>query len=353
MKVSDPDRLKSSYDALFPVAERFAKRLAEQIGEVLVSNQISLAVPIEWRVKSLVSLSEKIENKKLEVVECAQVNDFVGLRLILLFRRDVDRVIGLLSNSLNVTASEDATERLGVEAFGYQSVHLQVQLPPEWGKVPTFRDFSGLRAEVQVRTAAQHIWAAASHVLQYKSATSVPKQVLPSVNRVAALLETVDLEFERALLEKREYARDAGASLRGSDGDLTNETLNVDLLERVLDQVLPPENKDESEDYEEILNKLLEAKISKVDALTRLIHEKLDDALRFEKEVVSALIESGEPDAADGTIAAEVRGNRYRGRQARLDRGVFYTHQGLVTYMLTAGSRKIPRRPRPRQPGEA
>lgn len=58
---------------------------------------------------------------------------------------------------------------------------------------------SGLKAEVQVRTVTQHVWAAASHVLQYKQEASVPLPVRRSIYRVSALLETVDLEFERVL----------------------------------------------------------------------------------------------------------------------------------------------------------
>jgi putative GTP pyrophosphokinase len=155
--MEDLPTLRNSYDSQVSVASRFAERLAEQIYEVISSNDITLAVPIEKRVKSWQSVSAKIERNKLELSDVGQVGDFVGVRVILLFRRDLERVIKLLSMSLKVTSSEDALERLGVEMFGYQSVHLQAEMPESWGQVPTLKAFAGLKAEIQVRTAAQQI----------------------------------------------------------------------------------------------------------------------------------------------------------------------------------------------------
>jgi ppGpp synthetase/RelA/SpoT-type nucleotidyltranferase len=59
--------------------------------------------------------------------------------------------------------------------------------------------------ELQLRTLAQHIWAVASHKLQYKREASVPVPIRRSINRVSALLEMVDLEFDRVLLEREQY----------------------------------------------------------------------------------------------------------------------------------------------------
>ncbi len=229
--MTDIAALKSSYEIRAADAKKFCVRLAEQISELIASSNISLAVPIEARVKSWQSLADKIDQQKLEIRDVAELDDFVGLRIILLFRRDLEQVVQLISTSLKVTSAEDALDRLGVGMFGYQSVHLQVKIPKSWGQVPTLKDFAGLQALVQVRTAAQHIWAAASHLLQYKREASVPKPVLRSINRVAALLETVDLEFERALQERQSYVKEAPIEGPASDVNV----LNVDLLRKILD----------------------------------------------------------------------------------------------------------------------
>jgi putative GTP pyrophosphokinase len=67
-----------------------------------------------------------------------------------------------------VLERQDAQLRLAEDQFGYASIHFAVELPASWLRVPSRAGLGGLRAEIQVRTTAQHIWAAASHKLQYK-----------------------------------------------------------------------------------------------------------------------------------------------------------------------------------------
>ena len=134
--IIDLEALRVSYDTRRLLAERFATRLSEQITELLNKEGISLALPIENRVKSWESISDKIDRNKLNLSDVATLNDFVGLRLILLFRRDVGRVRELLSSELHVLSSEDTLERLGAEQFGYQSIHLQLKLPDGWYSGP-------------------------------------------------------------------------------------------------------------------------------------------------------------------------------------------------------------------------
>ena len=128
-------------------------------------------------------------------------------------------------------------------------MHLVIELFDSWLSVPTFADMKGLRAEVQVRTTAQHIWAAASHTLQYKHEESIPPPIRRAIHRASALLEIVDLEFER-VLEQRENYRE------GVSVDIDNQ-LNSDLLEKVLDSILPEKNKVlDREDYADLLEDL-------------------------------------------------------------------------------------------------
>lgn len=332
--------LRASYDLKAPLAARFAARLSEQVEEILFANSISLAVPIESRVKSWTSLSEKVERSALKVADVVEVMDLVGLRIILLFKRDIQKVVDLVSSSLAVISAEDALDRLGVEMFGYQSIHLQAEMPSSWAGVPTLKDFAGLQAEIQIRTAAQHIWAAASHKLQYKMEASVPPQVLRSVNRVAALLETVDLEFERALAEREEYAAQTGAALKADKGAVQSEILNVDLLREVLDQLLPHENVAPDEDFADLLDDLHSAGIRQVSQLNNLVVEGLPNTLRLDKRIAQAIDKKARKlgadgsDQFDGKVEVWVDGKNYHALADRARRGVFHTHTGLVRQML-------------------
>ncbi|WP_420266646.1 hypothetical protein [Candidatus Magnetominusculus dajiuhuensis] len=53
--------------------------------------------------------------------------------------------------------------------------------------------------EIQVRTLAQHLWAAASHYLNYKERKDVASPFLRPMGRISALLDMVDDEYDRLL----------------------------------------------------------------------------------------------------------------------------------------------------------
>ena len=155
----------------------------------------------------------------------------------------------LTHGELDVIAQEDTGGRLRESQFGYQSVHLTVKLPASWLSVPSFSGLGSLMAEIQIRTLAQHIWAVASHKLQYKQEASVPEPVRRSIHRVSALLETVDLEFERVVDERARYLEEVGSGA-------ADESLNVDLLTRILSESLPEQNRVESEHSAKLLDDL-------------------------------------------------------------------------------------------------
>jgi putative GTP pyrophosphokinase len=247
--MNEVERLRRDYESVYPLARQFADELVHQITKLLQDGHIYPAVPVQFRVKEWNSLEEKLTRKSLDLGSVRDLHDLVGVRVILLFKRDVEAVCQLLNENLSVKEQYDTAERLQENQFGYSSNHLILGLPEAWLQVPTFAPLKGLVAEVQVRTAAQHAWAAASHVLQYKAESSVPPSVRRSINRVSALLETVDLEFERVLLERQAYREEA------LDPNVS-EPLNVDLLEKILAAHLPAENRVPNEDYSSMLRDL-------------------------------------------------------------------------------------------------
>jgi len=171
-----------------------------------------------------------------------------------------------------------------------------------------------------VRTLAQHIWAAASHKLQYKHEESVPLPLRRSIYRVSALLETVDLEFSRVLEERDEYIRTQ------LERAAAHDKLDVNIVESILDDVLPAKSKDDgAEDYSELLVDLQHFNIDTRGALQTLLSEHLDAILQADAREVSDKLGGGEEDYDDEP------GERLSDRLAR---GVFYTHVGLTRQAL-------------------
>lgn len=247
--MSHPE-LKISYSNIEPRAKRLKSALAAELDHLLNAKGVTLGVPIEARVKEWSSIEEKLVRKSLSLEKIEDLDDLVGLRLILLFRRDLKAVDELLRNSLSVKSAEDTSLRLADTQFGYQSQHYVIEAPDKWLSIPTWADLGGIRVEIQVRTLAQHIWAAVSHKLQYKREASVPLPLRRSINRASALLETVDIEFDRLLEDRLIYLAD----------DLQNETststLNVEILDSILVKTFPSASRTTKGDFDELLVEL-------------------------------------------------------------------------------------------------
>jgi putative GTP pyrophosphokinase len=156
----DIEELRREYDSIAPRAERLKAHLCEQVTKILSEKQVTLGVPLESRVKSWDSLTEKLNRRSLTINRIVELQDLVGLRIILLFLRDLGPMGDLLAKTFDLVSKEDTSMRLRETQFGYQSLHFIVRLPKAWLEVPTLTDLGDLTAELQIRTLSQHIWAA-------------------------------------------------------------------------------------------------------------------------------------------------------------------------------------------------
>ncbi|GFZ72738.1 hypothetical protein PSE10C_34800 [Pseudomonas amygdali pv. eriobotryae] len=261
----DVSELKLNYFRVESRAKRLMSALSAELEHLLAKEGVTLGVPIEARVKDWSSIEEKIIRKSLDLNSIEDLDDFVGMRLILLFRRDLVAVDKLIRAALNIKSSEDTSLRLKDTQFGYQSQHYVIEVPSAWLKIPSWGEFGDIRVEIQVRTLAQHIWAAASHKLQYKHEASVPLPLRRSINRASALLETVDLEFDRLLDERLLYVKN---QMKHEDSDTP---LNVEVVDSILSEIFPARNKGESESYDELLSDLNHFGINTAGELKRIM----------------------------------------------------------------------------------
>lgn len=182
--------------------------------------------------------------------------------------------------TLTVVSSEDTALRLEDSQFGYQSKHYIVKLKTDWLAVPIYSDLGGIVVETQIRTLAQHMWAVASHKLQYKREESVPLPLRRSIYRVSALLEVVDLEIDRVLKERQSYL---GEEREVDD----NSTLNIELLKTIASEMFPPENKSgDDAGYEEVLAELAMVDVKKAGQLRQFTSGKLSEIMKADKEAL-------------------------------------------------------------------
>jgi len=302
--------LYNEYMDCMPTVDRLVERIKKELLELISSRSIPLGVSIESRIKAWDSINKKIERKSLEIENINHVEDLVGLRIIVLFKRDLAAIIDAISETFTIVDKEDTSARLEEHQFGYQSIHFVVKSPESWLKMPSLKNCGDFCAEIQVRTLAQHIWAASSHQLQYKIESSIPSPVKRSINRVSALLEIVDLEFDRVLQERQSYIE--SEAVKEPD-----EPLNVDNLNSILDETLPLQNKIIGESYDELLSELLKFGIKTGSSLRELIDKNLNSALE-----------------KDAIIVAESKTDGYmHTSKKRNEKGVFYSFTGLIRTM--------------------
>ncbi|MRW85398.1 hypothetical protein GJ698_15030 [Pseudoduganella sp. FT26W] len=300
-------------------AERLRDAVVVQLQALLDKHELTLGVPIESRVKTWASIEEKLQRKGAKLENIFSLEDLIGVRVIFLFRSDLDLAIKMVTDHFEIHSAEDTSDRLGESEFGYQSQHFVVRLPSQWLSLPSLTGLGDFVIELQLRTLAQHIWAAASHKLQYKQETGVPPPLRRAITRVSALLEIVDLEFERVLEERRKYVEENQAN--ASD----DEPLNVDNIASILASLLPANNRKDGEHYADLLPDLIAFKVDTRKKLTEIITRHKSKIMQSDSEHLARRKRENEPVTE---------------RDAR---GVFFAHIGLAREALRMefGSKKV------------
>lgn len=181
------------------------------------------------RAKSLSSFAEKIIRKRY-ANPFTQMTDLCGVRVITETSDQAKRICRHIREHFDIDEknSIDVIERLKVSEFGYRSVHFIVSLrekPDGALDVPdgglsvlkdhghaTESSIRTLKAEIQVRTLAQHAWASVIHDNLYKNDFKVLKKKWSrDAARIAAILEDADNCFVRLLDDVSEHKSSYGA----------------------------------------------------------------------------------------------------------------------------------------------
>lgn len=309
----DIDKLKEEYDQTINVHQKLCTELVRVLNDLTLQENIELGFPISSRVKTWDSIQGKLQRVNLKINKVTDYQDLAGIRLILLFPRDVGKIEKLINKKFKVEKAYDTGNRLKPDQFGYKSIHFIVQIPESWLEFPTMSQFKGYRAEIQIRTLAQHLWAEASKVLQYKNENNVPDPLKRSISRVSALLELIDLELERVLDDKENYRNIVSENI-------PEQKLNADLLEILLTNLLPVKNKDKQEYYSELLVELFHFGIDTPEKITKFLKKHEKDILQTDKEIVQQKKTSNRIFSED--------------EKERIASEVFLTYTGLVRQAL-------------------
>lgn len=182
----DEGQLRGLYSKRLPLYERAARVFADSVAASLRTINLE-PVGVTCRVKNYDSFRKKLDAKEYHS-PFVEITDIIGVRVVLLRTEEVRRAVEVLLIDFQVVKDEAK----GVEPGSvYRSHHLDLRVPQEWTRVPSYRLLHELRFEVQVRTALMHAWAEIEHSV-YKPERPVPEYLQLGFSELAAALRMSD-----------------------------------------------------------------------------------------------------------------------------------------------------------------
>lgn len=195
--------LEQNYREIKPKYQRLAINVEQALVQFLAESQIS-SFDVEKRVKEEKTFLEKVVRKSYEA-PLDEMDDIAGVRVICYYNEDLEVIGKIIKEQFNVVSYSNKSQELDDDQFGYASNHYVVKLKSEWLQAPNYRGLNNLKIEIQVRTILMHAWAAISHKLLYKKNDDVPKEFKRKLNRLSALIELADEQFDDIKKMKVDY----------------------------------------------------------------------------------------------------------------------------------------------------
>ncbi|MDI1321423.1 MAG: hypothetical protein PSV36_01665 [Algoriphagus sp.] len=244
-------------------------------------------LPILERLKDRKSLERKIQGKEYQ--NLLELTDIYGIRVVVFQNKDIDSVTEIIKENFNFDEKNSEDKRLKTPTeFGYNSVHSIVSLLLNQNRNVN----SEIKVEIQVRTVLQHAWAEFSHELGYKNPNNVPSEFLRSINRISALLEVGDTEFERLKSENKKYIRKIGKDIReGNKVEINQPSLksflnNNEYLNKAISGLKKDYNirfVDTNANYTEIIDRLELLGVMDLNYLEKFLEKNSSHFFKFVK----------------------------------------------------------------------
>ncbi|SEH27829.1 hypothetical protein [Rhizobium sp. NFR12] len=161
---------------------------------------------IAGRTKSVADCLNKSRRKSYKN-PTQQMTDISGVRIVVYFDYDVDRVSDIIEQNFAVDEnnSSNRDDLLLVNEVGYRSMHFVCDLGEDRVRLKENELLRGLKFEFQVRTVLQHAWAELAHDRNYKFTGQLPKPIERKLFLLAGLMETADNGFSELSKEIDSY----------------------------------------------------------------------------------------------------------------------------------------------------
>ena len=161
------------------------------------------------------------------------LTDLAGVRVIAFFPKNLDEIEKLIRKAGFIIRERRniGEERFEAGEFGYQSIHLLVELPENRKELEENKNFRDLVCEIQVRTILQHAWAEMEHDIQYKSSEEIPSTLRRRFLALAGMIEIADREFQAIQDEDAKLKQSVKSSLEDELTENFGETEKISKTE--------------------------------------------------------------------------------------------------------------------------
>lgn len=186
---------------------------------------------IASRAKDIDSFTNKCKKDKYcnPIIE---ISDVAGVRITAYTNSDVDSISKIIEDTfvIDYSNSVNKSAEIGVNEFGYLSVHYIAQLPDKFIRLTKYERYKDIRFEIQIRTLLQHAWSEIEHDRNYKFNGVLPKDLKRRFYMIAGVLEMVDREFEQLTKDIFQYSEEVANSMTKGNYDIELNSESVSQL---------------------------------------------------------------------------------------------------------------------------
>jgi ppGpp synthetase/RelA/SpoT-type nucleotidyltranferase len=154
---------------------------------------------VEYRIKSQGSAAAKLARKITadgNPQPLETLTDLLGLRVITYFQDEADAVATLMTREFLIHQENSASKSTppAPDKSGHTPMYYVASLSADRAALAEYREYAGIRFEVQIRSVLQQAWAEIEHDLGYRAAT-VPQAARRRFSKLAGMLELADDEL--------------------------------------------------------------------------------------------------------------------------------------------------------------
>lgn len=274
--------LKSEFDKKGILYKALGDLIKLYIYEGLTSRKIPFT-DIQFRVKTFNSFISKMKKKEYFDNPYEKIQDLCGVRIICTFKEDMEVVSNIVSQIFVATLPEDKEQDDNSRLVGYRGIHQIVQLKEDICNSNSFYEkLKGLKAEIQIRTIAQHSWSEISHKLNYKDEDNVPTDFKHLLQDISGALGVVDRLYNSLRNEKNKLK----AELRANSIENFNLQceVNIDTLTIFLDIFYP--ERDNIDDIDLLFDEMRDNNFKFCDIIEKQNLINSERILEIDKEIL-------------------------------------------------------------------